>query len=1263
MNSQSYLRSRLIRAGFLFATSLLTISAIAHGQEAPRATHALTVRLPADISDSQQTPLVQTLPALAHRTGDTGRVSGGKQLQGISLAFARSAEQQQDLAQLLTQLYNRSSPQFHKWLSPDQFAARFGMSTQDIAAASLWLERQGFSVDRVSRSRNRIFFSGSAAQVEAAFHTEMHTYRVDGEVRFGPSTALSLPSELAGVVENVGNLSNFRPVKQLIHNTRTKVSPLFTSGLSGSHFIAPGDLQTIYDVSPIYAQGITGEGQAIGILGQSSINPADIEAFQTAAGGGIHDPTLVLVPLSGFETFPIGGDESEADLDLEWSSTMAPGASIYYVYTGTNETYNVFSTIEYAVDTDLAPILNLSYGLCEQLWSPAEIQSIESVSQQAAAQGQTLIAASGDSGASTCARYIGEGLTLQQGSQLAVSYPASSQWWLSVGGTEFNEQGGNYWQSNGSQDVISSALSYIPERVWNDDALLQQEGYPNPIASGGGGASILFQQPAWQTGVPGIPTNGWRNLPDIALDAALGNDPFLFCTEDPTAWQFTSLTSQESSCTAGFRDSYTNDLTSAGGTSFAAPIFSGMLALINQSHGSTGQGVVASTLYQIASNSTAYASAFHDITVGDNSCDSGSVVTCPNGATGYSAGVGYDQATGLGSVDLLNLIQAWPASNLQTSYIKTDASYGGAPATVVPQNTPVQLRSSAHFQSGDGRPMTGTVTYSIDGKLATTTPIPLQSGTASFTASFTGNGTHVILTQYSGDSYYSPAEDTVILTAEFGTATVVTASSLNPVVGAPETFNIIVEPSTINPNTGSSYVGGLVSILIDGQPVGPNPAFYADIAQFGPYTFATPGIHTVEADYTGDGTFSASKGVATVNVATQSVATTTSVTAATVAPFANVNDLFTITVKPATGTSTPAGNVTVLVDGKQLPATPALGPNGVASLTIPFASGTHTVLATYVPQGAFLVSTGTLTVTAPALATTTTTMSPLSATTTIGGTETFTVTVSPPAGMPAPTGTIFVTVDNRLVTLASPVALNNGAATFAYTFTTPGTHAVEAVYSGDATFGTSSGGSASVTVIAGGFALAANDLEIQQGGSGESMVLITPGNAYKGTIAFKVVPSGNAPSDVCFSLPNATVSGSGTVNAMLSISTNEVSCTTASLRSGQTLPNHGERDTESWPGSAVAALAGLVILGSLRRRSRGIWTLLAVTVLAVCGLAVTGCSGQKSIGASIQGNSVQDGSGSSAPLTPRGSYHLKIIGTDTGSATVTSSTTLTLTIQ
>jgi hypothetical protein len=237
---------------------------------------------------------------------------------------------------------------------------------------------------------------------------------------------------------------------------------------------------------------------------------------------------------------------------------------------------------------------------------------------------------------------------------------------------------------------------------------------------------------------------------------------------------------------------------------------------------------------------------------------------------------------------------------------------------------------------------------------------------------------------------------------------------------------------------------------------------------------------------------------------------------------------------------------------------------------------------------------------------------------------------------------------------------------------------VGAVYSGDSTFATSTSSSATITVLAEGFTLAANNLEIQQGGSGASPITITPSNAYSGTIAFKVMPSANAPIDVCFSLPNVAVAGNGSVTAILSVSTSEGSCGTASVASVHHLPNPGGSQPGSWTRKTATALAGLILLGSLKRRSRSLRALLAMVILVGCGLAVTGCSGQNAASAGNPGNSNQNSigtpgsssqsdsgsdTGSSAPLTLKGSYNLTIIGTDTSSSTITSSTTLTLTIQ
>jgi subtilase family serine protease len=211
-------------------------------------------------------------------------------------------------------------------------------------------------------SRNAIRFSGSAAQVENAFRTEMHYYNVRGEKHMAPGTALSVPSAMAGVVSGVRNLDDFRP-----HAQHVKARPGFTSGSSGNVFFAPGDIVTTYDIGPLYTAGVDGGGQTIAIMGQSFVEVADIEAFQNAAGLTVKDPTMVYIPGSGTDGSAAisPGDEGESDLDLEWSGAIAPGANIVFVYPGNDKRFGVYDSAQYAVDNQIGNIISLSYSTCE----------------------------------------------------------------------------------------------------------------------------------------------------------------------------------------------------------------------------------------------------------------------------------------------------------------------------------------------------------------------------------------------------------------------------------------------------------------------------------------------------------------------------------------------------------------------------------------------------------------------------------------------------------------------------------------------------------------------------------------------------------------------------------------------------------------------------------------------------------------------------------------------------------------------------------
>jgi subtilase family serine protease len=766
-------------------------------------------RITAEITRSAMSPLQGSEHPLALPQNDAGRMPGDSRLSGISLYFSRSAAQQADFESLLAAQQDPSSPRYHQWLTPDQFAARFGMAQSDIEQVQSWLQQQGFSIDSVARSRNMIRFSGTVNQVEQAFSTQMHYYQSGGNRHFAPFSALSVPAALSPVVAGIRNLDNFRPRPQYIVPRAA-----FTSGQTHNVFFAPGDIATVYDVTPLYSASVNGTGQSIAVAGQSAIQVTDIENFQSASGLTKKDPTLVLVPGTGDSTVQATGDEGESDLDVEWSGAMAPGANVVFVYTGSNNAFGVFDSVQYAVDELIAPIISLSYASCETELNTSSLGILETVMSQAASQGQSIITASGDQGSTACSGDTR--LTTAQQQAVAVNYPASSAYVTGMGGTEItaaNSTGTNttYWTGGSStSDTTTSAIKYILEVAWNDDS--SQGG----LSATGGGTSALVNRPSWQTGVPGIPSGTMRLVPDISLYSSPALPGYLYCTSDQTNWNTTSQPVQTGSCGSGFRAGSTdNTLTVAGGTSFAAPIFAGMLALINQKAGySTGQGLINTTLYKLAADSATYASAFHDVTTGNNNCTAGA--TLCSSTTGFSAGTGYDEVTGLGSVDLSNLASKWPVN------AGSSAGQIATTITVVPANATPAVSVADTFTitvaeaSGSGTP-TGTVTLKIDGGTdcgglsgdtcggTTVSGQALSSnGTFTYSATFTTTGTHSILAQYSGDATHAPSTGV-------GSVTIGTTSSGKGTITMAAT-NVTVKqgsssPSTITVTPAGGYTG------------------------------------------------------------------------------------------------------------------------------------------------------------------------------------------------------------------------------------------------------------------------------------------------------------------------------------------------------------------------------------------------------------------------------------------------------------------------
>lgn len=565
---------------------------------------------------------------------DQGVLAPTQTLNRVTMFFQRSAAQQQALDKLLQEQQDPSSPNYHKWLTPEQFAEQFGLASADVDKVKSWLTDQGFTVNEVARGHGWITFSGSAGKIAEAFRTELHQYAVNGSVHYANSTEPQVPAAIAGVVGGIRALNNFRPKPRAA--IQKDVRPNFTSDISGNHFIAPDDFARIYDVNSLYAAGLDGTGQKIAVMGQTSILLADIATFRSTAGLPASVPSVVLVPGSG-NPGVISDDLFEADLDIEWAGAVARNAQIIYVNSGVG----AFDSLQYAADQNLAPVISISYGMCEADAAPSDFAFIDMVTQEAAAHGQTIVGPSGDSGATDCDYSAGSTPITAATRGLSVDIPAASPFVTGVGGTAFSEGSGSYWNSTNNSNS-GSALFYIPETSWNDTASQITSG--GSLSGSGGGASKHYSKPSWQVGT-GVPADSARDVPDIAFNASFNHDGFIICSNGD--------------CVTGFRNTDTT-LDIVGGTSAGVPTFAGIVAILNQKMGAA-QGSLNPRLYALAA-SRPY--VFHDVTTGDNKspCQTGTT-DCPSGGSiGYSAGAGYDQVTGLGSVNAYNLVMNWDAS-------------------------------------------------------------------------------------------------------------------------------------------------------------------------------------------------------------------------------------------------------------------------------------------------------------------------------------------------------------------------------------------------------------------------------------------------------------------------------------------------------------------------------------------------------------------------------------------------------------------------
>ena len=655
---------------------------------------------------ASQSALPGNTPAFARPELDLGPVAADMRLDRMILLMKPTAQQQAALNALLAAQQNPHSPFFHKWLTPAQFAARFGASAAGIAQVSRWLRSHGFTVDEVPAGRGLIYFSGTSTQLEEAFHAPIHHFRTPTGEHIANTRNPEIPAALADSVSGIVSLHNLRRQPMLHAHIPLTSRPQWT--LYGSHYLYPGDLAVIYNIDPLYASGTTGSGVSIAIAGRSNILASDVAAFRAASALPAQTPVVIL---PNGDPGLSGVDQDEATLDVEWAGAVAPSATATLVAeASTATTDGVDLASAYIVNHALAPVVTVSFASCEQQMGSTELAFYNSLWQQAAAQGMSVFVASGDSGAAACE--LGSATV---GTGAAINGLCSSPYATCVGGTEFAEGStpGQYWSGvNGPGNT--SALGYIPETVWNESAANGGTG----LWASGGGSSTIYPQPVWQQGISGTqPAGGMRAVPDVALTAA-GHDGYII-VENGTDWI-------------------------VSGTSAATPSFAALMTLVVQSQ-NVSQGNANPRLYALLD---AQRSPFHPTPSGNNDVP---------GVQGFTAnGNVYNMATGLGSVDADLLVSNWAKPQPQTPSLNVSAQSN------VLTLAPGASTASRIAVSTSGS-FTGNITLSIIGLPAgviaawSQNPLP-AAGTATLTLSAGTQlppGTYPLTIQAQGDGLTS----------------------------------------------------------------------------------------------------------------------------------------------------------------------------------------------------------------------------------------------------------------------------------------------------------------------------------------------------------------------------------------------------------------------------------------------------------------------------------------------------------------------------
>jgi subtilase family serine protease len=1264
---------------YLAAVALFCCTALTAQQFAP------AVRIVNRIDESQLVTLKGNTHPQANTKNDRGRVDSNLPMTDLILVLSRSAEQQAAFDKFVASQYQPGSPDFHHWLTPEQVGENFGPSQTDIATVTNWLTGHGFSVDEVTKDRMTIRFSGTAGQVESAFHTEIHNLSVNGEQHIGNMTDPKIPAALSPAVVGVKALHNFfpKPLHKLgglvtrssetgkltrVGSDATSeaktggvakaatVHPEFginvpSSGNNSAYLVedvAPYDFATIYNVLPLWnaSSPIDGTGQTIAIAGTSRVNPVDVANFRSTFGlpAGTAPQQIVAngtdpgICTSTATNAVCGiGDLIENSLDVEWSGAVAKGAKIVLVVSGSNSatTDTVFSSANYVIQNNTAKILNVSYGNCELGMSSADNAAYNTLWQTAYSEGIAVFVAAGDQGSAGCDSSNSSSLSLDAAQYgLAVSGLASTPYNTAVGGTDFNWcsltstsecTASPYWNSSNNSTTGASALGYVPEVPWNDTcASTLGAGYLEWVATQVGVSGVKDAETACNFVVDYYSAIYRQDGVDLSgfVNVVGGGGGASNCSTNTSVDTSTGV--NLGTCTGG----YAKPSWQTGVSGIPAD---GKRDIPDVSF-FAADGYLSGSAYLIC------------VSEAGSACVSSTTIT----AEPIYQEVGGTSASSPAMAGVMALINQ-----------KAGAAQG-SPNTQLYSLASKQTYSNCKAENGTTG--NGCLFNDID---TGNNAMPCIAGTSNCTVLYSGDAAG-ILSGYNAGSGFDLATglgslnvanvvNAWVSDAGTGTSTVtVTPPTATIAINNSLTLTVAVAGSgTLGTPTGSVILSGGGYTL--SQTIGASPCASAASCVFTiPANSLTAGSYPLTATYSGDGNYASATATATVTVNVMMPTVTLSAPAS-----GNVANQLSVPVTvtgPAGSTAIPTGTVAIASGSYSSPAQQLN--SGGATLVIPantLSAGNDKVTVTYSGDANYASNIGTATVSM----TQTTALPPtvtVSAASTVETGQPLTVTAGVSGSGVTPTGTLILT-SGSYSSGAQTIGVSPCTSAASCVFTVPanklsvGTDTLAVAYSGDSVYAAGSK-TTTVTVTQSVYALAASTptTAIAPGATATSTVTVTSATNYTGTITFTSCTATTTPANAAY-VPTCTPSGTVTMangtasgTATLNISTTAASAMLAWPKLG------GKR---GWAGAGGGAVLAFLVLLGVPRRKRNWLSMLGVLVMMVALGTLAGCGG---------GGSSSSG-GSSIAGTTAGAYTFTVTGTGNDVNNTVETATFTLTVN